>query len=406
MTYLTYDDLVEHDIIKKGDFVLSSGTKSDTYVNIKGTFGLPGLFKSIVSNLCQRIRTIDNYRLLTIIGVPTSGIPFASAIAYELSLPLLVLRSEKKDYGTKKIIEGCDNLEKVGNILLVEDVITTGGSISQCIDRLVELGMRPKHIVVIYQRELNVTFKDKMDKCGISYQCLMSDPSCLADRLNSMDHPICQSFGRLVYEKKSNIILSVDIPQVDKFKDIIDTCAKHVVGIKVHLDIFEDGDRDEVRKFLNQHKKEHKYIVIEDRKFADIHAINLQQMDKLKVIEYADILICHSIAGFTTASEAPLPTLLVAQMSCSNLPDEHSQECIEKMAIKDNIIGVIAQSYLGENRGMYIKPGIRLDKDTDGMNQKYSGKTSGIDLYIVGRGVTESDDYLTEMIKYKEELWV
>ena len=52
-------------------------------------------------------------------------------------------------------------------------------------------------------------------------------------------------------EKQSNIILSVDVSDINKFKSIILSCGKYVVAIKIHLDIFNENERDDLRNFLD-----------------------------------------------------------------------------------------------------------------------------------------------------------
>ena len=70
-----------------------------------------------------------------------------------------------------------------------------------------------------------------------------------------------------------------------------------------------------------------------------------------------------------------------------------------------NIIGLISQENLGENKCLYCKPGIRLDKTSDGFDQNYTGVTPGIDYYIVGRGITESKKPLEAAKYYKYKLY-
>ena len=83
----------------------------------------------------------------------------------------------------------------------------------------------------------------------------------------------------------------------------------------MHLDIFNESDRNEIREFLVEQKQKNNFLVIEDRKFSDICNTNLLQMDALKIKEYADIVISHAVSGFEFVKQCPLPTLLVAQLS-------------------------------------------------------------------------------------------
>ena len=129
-------------------------------------------------------------------------------------------------------------------------------------------------------------------------------------------------------------------------------------------------------------------------------------MDALKIKEYADIVISHAVSGFEFVKQCPLPTLLVAQLSNNNnlIDQTYTERCIKEAHNNKNIIGFISQENLGYNKCIYCKPGIRLDTTTDSYDQKYSGKSNGIDYYIVGRGITQSDNINETTIFYKNNL--
>ena len=103
---MSYQDLLDNNIVIKGNFVLKSGEKSNYYVDIKKTIGIPDLFNKIIDQLYTKIKRIKNYKDYSLLGVPYAGIPFASVLSYKLNIPLLMMRKEVKEYGTKKRIEG------------------------------------------------------------------------------------------------------------------------------------------------------------------------------------------------------------------------------------------------------------------------------------------------------------
>lgn len=103
---MSYQTLLDNNIIVKGNFTLKSGKKSDYYVDIKKTISIPVLFNQIINQLCNEIKLIPDLDTYAIIGVPYSGIPFGSVVSYKLFVPFLLLRQEQKSYGTKKRIEG------------------------------------------------------------------------------------------------------------------------------------------------------------------------------------------------------------------------------------------------------------------------------------------------------------
>ena len=77
--------------------------------------------------------------------------PIATAVSLESRKPLLMIRKEKKGYGTSKLIEG--DLNEGDNVILVEDVTTTGGSLLKAINAIVDNGGVVKKAFVVVDRE-------------------------------------------------------------------------------------------------------------------------------------------------------------------------------------------------------------------------------------------------------------
>lgn len=146
---MSFQDLEKYKIIEYGNFVLKSGEQSDYYVNIKKIISIPDLFHLVTEEIISRIMSLKDLNECCIIGVPYSGIPFASVVAYRLFIPMLMLRRSKKTYGTRQIVEG--NTEKK-SVILIEDVVTTGGSVRETIKILEDEGFVVKYVVSIFQR--------------------------------------------------------------------------------------------------------------------------------------------------------------------------------------------------------------------------------------------------------------
>ena len=145
-----YKLLEENHIILNGDkFTLSSGATSYYYVDIKRTISIPTLFKKIIFALSDKIKRIPDIQEYAIMGVPYSGIPFASVLGYKLDIPQLLLRKDTKTHGTKKRIEG----HVIGKkLILIEDVMSTGASIIDTIKYLNISGYTVSHVFTIFQR--------------------------------------------------------------------------------------------------------------------------------------------------------------------------------------------------------------------------------------------------------------
>lgn len=143
--------LHQNDAIKFGDFTLSSGKKSSYYVDLRVVPSFPHQFRKMVKGLQALISDqigYDNFDCLA--SVPTGGLVIASALAIETVKPLVYVRSQPKEYGTSKSIEG--KIEKGAKILMVDDVATTGGSVSNAITLLKEAGAKITDVYVVIDR--------------------------------------------------------------------------------------------------------------------------------------------------------------------------------------------------------------------------------------------------------------
>lgn len=135
--------------IKFGKFTLTSGKSSPFYVDLRIVPSYPKLFDEI-TDLGAQIAKRKIGNINQIVGVPTGGLPYATAISQKLSLPLIYVRKETKSHGRKKAIEG--KLKK-GNALIVDDTTTTGGSVKRAGERVKEEGVTVDHALVMVDRE-------------------------------------------------------------------------------------------------------------------------------------------------------------------------------------------------------------------------------------------------------------
>ena len=91
---------------------------------------------------------LDNFD--SIVSVPTGGLVIASALAIETVKPLIYVRSKPKDYGTSKSVEG--EIHDGMNVVMIDDVATTGGSVVNAIKSLKEVNISIKDAYVIVNR--------------------------------------------------------------------------------------------------------------------------------------------------------------------------------------------------------------------------------------------------------------
>lgn len=127
--------LVNTSAIQFGKFTLSSGKLSSYYIDLRIVPSYPNAFDLAVKAYIHIIKNrvgLSNFD--AICGVPTSGLTFASAVAYDIGKPLIYVREHKKGYGTSKKIEGV--LKPGYRILVLDDLITTGTALVKTIDTI------------------------------------------------------------------------------------------------------------------------------------------------------------------------------------------------------------------------------------------------------------------------------
>jgi len=106
-------------------FTWSSGIKSPIYCDNRIMIAYPGAREIVVEGFKNLIKE-KGLDPDVIGGTATAGIPWAAFLAYETVLPMIYIRAEKKEHGAGKQIEGY--LKEGENVLIIEDLISTGGS--------------------------------------------------------------------------------------------------------------------------------------------------------------------------------------------------------------------------------------------------------------------------------------
>lgn len=128
-------------------FTWASGIKSPVYCDNRLTLTAPGVRGDIENGLAALIR--DNYPDAEVLmGTSTAGIAHAAITAHLLDLPMGYVRSGAKDHGRQNRIEG--KLERGQRVVVVEDLISTGGSVIEVVDALREAGAEVLGVVSIF----------------------------------------------------------------------------------------------------------------------------------------------------------------------------------------------------------------------------------------------------------------
>ena len=128
-------------------FTWASGIKSPVYCDNRLTLTAPKVRNDVENSLAQTIK--ENYPDAEVLmGTSTAGIAHAAITAHILDLPMGYVRSGNKDHGRGNRIEG--KLEKGQKVVVVEDLISTGGSVIEVVDALREAGAEVLGIVSIF----------------------------------------------------------------------------------------------------------------------------------------------------------------------------------------------------------------------------------------------------------------
>jgi orotate phosphoribosyltransferase len=134
--------------IKFGEFTLKSGQSSKIYLDLRQIVSYPDILRKVSQAIWAAVQPAQ---CDLVCGVPYTALPIATVISIEQHIPMIMRRKEKKTYGTKQQIEG--KFQAGQHCLIIEDVITTGGSIIETADELAAAGLVVKTLGVLIDRQ-------------------------------------------------------------------------------------------------------------------------------------------------------------------------------------------------------------------------------------------------------------
>lgn len=174
-------------------FTWASGWKSPIYCDNRLSLSYPEIRNAIKGNLVQAVKqSFPNTEAIA--GVATAGIPQGALIADQLQLPFIYVRSKPKGHGMENMIEG----KVVSNqkVVVVEDLISTGGSSLKAVEDLRNAGFEVLGMVAIFSYGFEVADKN-FAEAGVSLVCLSNYDALLpqAVKENYIDHSTLSSLA-------------------------------------------------------------------------------------------------------------------------------------------------------------------------------------------------------------------
>ncbi len=133
-------------------FTWTSGIKSPIYCDNRLTLSYPEIRKRIADGLTELIKTHFS-GVEVVAGTATAGIPHAALVSERLNKPMVYVRSSPKKHGKGNQIEG--KIERGANVVIIEDLISTGGSVINAADALRHAGANVLGVAAIFSYGLD-----------------------------------------------------------------------------------------------------------------------------------------------------------------------------------------------------------------------------------------------------------
>lgn len=452
--------LFKIDAVKFGEFMTKSGVKTPVYFDLRVIVSHPDLMESI-SKVIYDFAVADT-KCDHLCGVPYTALPIATLLSVQSKVPMLMRRKEAKAYGTKKMIEG--QYKPGQTCLIIEDVVTSGSSVLETVTDLRKEGLQVNEAIIILDRQQggekalelnNVTMRslftltqlvdilvsagyvDKSVAATIAaylaetqIQPTIKEPEIervalsYEKRANLANNSISKKLFEIMAVKQTNLCLSADLSVSRDIIELVKEIGEHICLLKTHVDVIEDFN-DEFANELTLLANKYNFLIMEDRKYADIgNTVSLQYSKGLyQVSKWADLVTVHSLPGEGVLKgiqnvlngNKERGVFLLAEMSSQdNLISQQYTEATMKIADKyENLVsGIVCQTKTTVKHPGLIQltPGVQLESVQDGLGQQYNSPENvilerGADIAAVGRGIYLAKNPKVQAALYRERLW-
>ncbi|MCB0326418.1 MAG: orotate phosphoribosyltransferase [Bdellovibrionales bacterium] len=174
-------------------FTFSSGIKSPVYCDNRSLISQPKARQLVTRGYMDMAKA---YTIDAVVGIATAGIPWASWIAHEMNLPMAYIRSASKAHGKQNKLEGKINSSQHKKIILIEDLISTGGSSLEA-----ALSMREEGFELVSVLSIFTYGFEKAKKSFSNAQCSYQSMTTIDTLLD-----IGVSQGRISQQEKEEVL--------------------------------------------------------------------------------------------------------------------------------------------------------------------------------------------------------
>ncbi len=136
--------------LRFGKFTLASGRSSSYYLDLRVVPSDPEAYRLAISAYLAEVKEMGEKDFDVVAGVATAGVTISSLLAYLLGKPMVYVRREEKGHGLAKLVEGA--VRPGWRALVVDDLVTTGGSILSAVEALRRAGCVADDALVLVDR--------------------------------------------------------------------------------------------------------------------------------------------------------------------------------------------------------------------------------------------------------------
>jgi uridine monophosphate synthetase len=150
-----------------GEFKQASGATFPYYIDLRKIISNPRIFHQILKAYAEILQNLSFDRIA---GIPYGSLPTATGLALHLNYPMIFPRKEVKAHGTRRVIEG--NFQPGERIVVVDDILISGKSVMEGVEKLQSVGLKVQDIVVFLDHEQGV--KDRLRANGYQAHAVLT----------------------------------------------------------------------------------------------------------------------------------------------------------------------------------------------------------------------------------------